>query len=357
MRQSSPERRAPKRGFTLVELLVVIAIIGTLVALLLPAVQSARESGRRATCTNNMRQLTLAMTNFDASQSQLPGYINDLENPRSDKDSIGQYEQARQASWVVMTFPYIEQNTLWDNWSDVTTTLSNTNVVELEMLECPSNAPEIPGNPWCSYVANSGQMLEGSNYAQNAANGVFMDRSVNLNALGSSSQADGREGTKAPKMSINYISSNDGTSNTMMFSESLYSFYWTYTDYTSSSSPETPVANSQDKGSVFIDDPRWFGFVWTNSDGNYYKINGLPEDSDAAAIAFMGEKGNVHAFPSSRHPGGVVAAFCDGRVIFLLDTIDPTIYGQIMTSNSRRSNFAPNGVADRKLPPVSDDAF
>ena len=66
--------RHERRGFTLVELLVVIAIIGTLVALLLPAVQSARETARRNTCTNNMKQLSLALTNMDSSLKKLPGY-------------------------------------------------------------------------------------------------------------------------------------------------------------------------------------------------------------------------------------------------------------------------------------------
>ena len=65
-----------KRAFTLVELLVVIAIIGTLVALLLPAVQSSRESARNNTCKNNLKQISLALLNYDTNLRRLPGYIN-----------------------------------------------------------------------------------------------------------------------------------------------------------------------------------------------------------------------------------------------------------------------------------------
>src|SRR5688572_23468794 len=111
--------RAP-RAFTLVELLVVIAIIGTLVALLLPAVQAAREAARRNTCTNNMKQLHLALTSYDTQLRKLPGYVNELFNPNATKTGTPPRIPAnsgRRASWIVMAFPYMEQTALWENWS------------------------------------------------------------------------------------------------------------------------------------------------------------------------------------------------------------------------------------------------
>ena len=113
--------RQAHRGFTLVELLVVIAIIGTLVALLLPAVQAARETARGNTCRNNMKQLQLALTNMDSTLKRLPGYVEEIFNPNGAKDSSGlmPLSFSRRASWVVRIFPYMEENPLWDSWSTV----------------------------------------------------------------------------------------------------------------------------------------------------------------------------------------------------------------------------------------------
>jgi prepilin-type N-terminal cleavage/methylation domain-containing protein len=109
--------RRMKGGFTLVELLVVIAIIGTLIGLLLPAVNAARESARNNSCKNNIRQLTTALINLDSNGRSMPGYVNELPDTGSAKDANGNYTVARRASWIVMLFPYMEQQALWEQWS------------------------------------------------------------------------------------------------------------------------------------------------------------------------------------------------------------------------------------------------
>jgi len=179
--------RKPK-GFTLVELLVVIAIIGTLVALLLPAVQSAREAGRRAQCLNNIKNLGLAAQNYDSGRKKLPGYINDLYDPTSRKSQNG-YALSRQASWVVALFPYLENQQLFDRWNGFTSNLNPaTDAPEIESLLCASDEPDLPGQPNLSFIANAGWAFDdparGNNSGENVANGVFMDVSTDKTACG-----------------------------------------------------------------------------------------------------------------------------------------------------------------------------
>src|SRR5436190_8229772 len=128
--------KAPRPGFTLVELLVVIAIIGILVSLLLPAVQSARESGRRTQCINNLKQLGLAVQNYEGSHKILPpsGIVGPgpLFAPRT----------GPQFSWLIFILPQMEQGALYQNINFNFDIFSQTGAsfdVRINSYSCPSD--------------------------------------------------------------------------------------------------------------------------------------------------------------------------------------------------------------------------
>ncbi len=385
--QSASETTVPPqprpRGFTLVELLVVIAIIGTLVGLLLPAVQAARESARANTCRNNIKQLTLAMTNYDSSQRKLPGLVNEIENKGSAKVGTGQlageFSQGRRASWIVLAFPYIEEGPLWDRWTQDFTGNTDSLFPELANLQCPSDPAESPGTPANSYVGNTGQAFTDPSRGNAAAptqsverfeypaNGVFFDynrKCANFPSGGGWTHVcDGREPspsnpTPAPpliQMSIDYIQGADGTSKTIMMSESVHTATYSYnTD-------------------AIPDGKHHFGFIWSNElipvpAGGYpaqgeqivQRINGGLNVSiqpiDGLADPTFNE---TLAFPSSNHPGGVNIGLCDGSVRFLIDNISLRVYSQAMTTKYKRSKYydRDTDTPDRLLPPISDEDF
>lgn len=355
-------RLMSRRGFTLVELLVVIAIIGTLVALLLPAVGAAREAGRRTQCINNLKNLALGWNNYEAAQRKLPGYINDFVDPTSrTAASKGVPTKGRQASWVVALFPYIEQQPLHDIWSKDFGSLSGSfphpAAPELNLLICPSAALETTGFPSLSYVGNAGQMFSDQTRSgadvntEFSANGVFFDLSRNQYIV-SSSAYDGREQKPEIKMTKDQIL--DGLTSTMLFSESLHKVYWTY-----------PVLESSQKPQEFADAKKFFGFMWTNNGAesgcpaDILRINGDNNYDKVAPPGTMADITECLSFPSSNHPNAVMVAFCDGSVAPIDETISPVTYSQLMTSNSRKSKFVDvaTGIPDRKLPPVNDSEF
>ena len=370
-------RHIQKRGFTLVELLVVIAIIGTLVGLLLPAVQSARERARMMSCSNNMKNLQTALTSRESSLRDLPGYVNNL-------GVSGTNNQIR-ASWAMAIFPYLEQKPLFDRWATpnpmdpaylgnlLTSGQRGSGLSEIEILVCPDDPPLTPGNPNLSYVANAGwiersqQYLSSTNPSpaaspfqrqqENPANGVFFDRSRKFSTADLIGPPDFNDTQPNPVtvMTIAYIQAKgDGTSRTIMLSESLQASTWAYRlqgEYASGGRP---------------DEKYHFGFCWAQPDivatttPSYQRMNGNLEEDDNEDAADVGTAWTGTAadqrdgFPSSNHPSGVHVAFVGGSVQFLGDQINPRVYAQLMTSNSKKSDLVFGGVHDKNLPPIND---
>ena len=355
-------RQSSRKAFTLVELLVVIAIIGTLVGLLLPAVQAAREAARNNTCKNNLRQLSLALSTRETSLKNYPGYINKLGIAGSDK--------MVRASWVVSTFPYVEQVQLFEQWNSG----DPSNMPPIEILVCPSNPPTTINDPNLSYVANSGWRQSwnrsGPNW-ENPANGVFTDRTRTAditpnpdpNWLPSQDVRDASQPKNdAPEhvMTTAYLQKADGLTKTMLLSESLGALYWGYRD-------TNDYQNTQDASFHF-------GFVWEQptavASDSKRRINGSKDPVNYTNFADMSssvqgeqpilQEGDINQRPgisSSFHPAGVNSAFAGGQVAFITDQIEPRVYAQLMTSNHKQSELGTAPDYEKNLPEPSDDAF
>ncbi len=168
-RPTSPSARS--RGFTLIELLVVIAIIAVLIALLLPAVQAAREAARRSQCVNNLKQITLAIANYNDINAQTPLHMYRYVLDGGGNGSAGC------KSWYVGILPYVEQMTMYNalnlnttipgngdtyEWDDIASTNGPDYTVyhsSISTFLCPSDGVRnnnLPGVGNFNYVANAG---------------------------------------------------------------------------------------------------------------------------------------------------------------------------------------------------------
>jgi prepilin-type N-terminal cleavage/methylation domain-containing protein/prepilin-type processing-associated H-X9-DG protein len=306
-RKIAVSHRTDKSAFTLVELLVVISIIGTLMGLLLPAVQSARESGRRNTCSNNLAQLGRAVLTFDSARGFVPGW----RNPALSNTNANTY------SWPVPLLPNIERRDIFNAMSG-TASPAATQTPYIEILVCPSSPPDATSSPTCAYAGNCGTGT------QIKGDGVMFDQVTN-----------------PVRITLDNVSSADGSATTLLFSEKCGSNVTQTTWATPRSSPYSPLTASG-AAPFAIGVP---GFVHPNSTAVAKAINAA---SAAGTDLVRGL--------SSNHPGGVVAAFCDGHVQFLKDSIPVRVLSQLMSSN-REAESAAVQEFDALYPILSEGDF
>jgi len=363
-----------RRGFTLIELLVVIAIIAVLIALLLPAVQAAREAARRMQCTNNLKQIGLAMHNYHSTNDVFPMAAS--KNCNSDPSSrCPGYADWRGWSALGAALPYVEQSSLY-------------NAINFNMAEELHDAIPAPENSTvvgtvvkaflCPSDPNVGQQNI-NNY--HACYGTTSDwPSGPNNGAGSMQNADGHGSTGmfAVWFSYGIRDATDGTSSTLLYSEALVgdnkgnestngrgigtttpgSHYrgngvvvaaakYEVDDFKASPATVQGIMNSlaacaaefNNPASKLITSHR--GYRWASfSEGSAFNVAQTPNDHTYPFNVCRGQgnpsqsdNGSNSLPATSMHPGGVNALMADGSVRFVKDTISRDTWWALGTRN------------------------
>jgi prepilin-type N-terminal cleavage/methylation domain-containing protein len=346
MRSSSPNSTF-RRGFTLVELLVVIAIIGVLVALLLPAIQAAREAARRMSCQNNVKNIGLACLNYEtAIGTYPPGAI-----PVYDSDGTGK----NGLSFHVFILPYMEQGALSSN---VTTFIANykknnsgkspdayalqdAGFARMEIYLCPSdNAYEVADKFNNKFTAASYTGVAGS--YMNRAVAPWSELSTSPLNRGTCSAVAGGDvgainvdGMLFPGYGVEASQISDGSSNTMLVGERWYQLRaWTVGVYWSGT--PLPVVGNTPLNSASSSCKNIVEKYPLNANLaviGYYKYHDNAVDRPNTAgtnkpIAF-----NDLPF-GSFHTSGANFGRADGSVLFIGDDIDTKIYAAMASRNA-----------------------
>jgi prepilin-type N-terminal cleavage/methylation domain-containing protein/prepilin-type processing-associated H-X9-DG protein len=352
-----------RSGFTLIELLVVIAIIAVLIALLLPAVQAAREAARRAQCTNNLKQITLAMANYVDVNGVTPlhEYRYSYEQGDYSRGYSGDH------SWLCGLLPYMEGGVLFnamnlsytEEWaysgailgpSPVDMTVYKASVATFLcpsdgiINTCSGDTTDSYPNGNFNYVGNTGHprnvLLPGD-----APNGGNVPQLTGVISMARMYKQQGSCATAAKAattdVNVTLASITDGTSNTAAVSESLMNDGSGLSNdnrrnlgYTNSALVEADDAPAlavvQDGLSGWINWQPWSiykGLTWAYTDAweKHVYAHLLPPNAPPIVTyytnTFRCSEGDGAMNPTSNHPGGVNVSFMDGSVHFIKNSI------------------------------------
>jgi prepilin-type N-terminal cleavage/methylation domain-containing protein len=274
---SPPLRR--RRGFTLVELLVVIAIIGILVALLLPAIQAAREAARRTSCLNNVTQLGLAVHHYEFNLESLPPGVTDAKGP------IRNEPQGLHVSWLVKILPYIEERNMYRKFDQSAGAYAATNAevraTRLAIAICPS----YPGE----------EVIKDNTIAITTYAGCYHDVEAPIDV--------DNHGLLFLNSHVRFDEIYDGSTNTLLLAEKLVPA----TDLGWVSGTRATLRNTS---RLEIAQPQ-------------FAVEIADEDEttsvDVAESLFVGGFGG-------HHPGVLNAAFADGSTRAISEDIDPAVW-------------------------------
>lgn len=321
-------RFARRIAFTLVELLVVIAIIGILVALLLPAIQAAREAARRAQCQSNLKNVALAVLNYESSKKKLPLGSTFPSDGDGNVPGLPSNMQFRE-SWLVEVLPFLEYQPLFDSFVFKTSAGAPVPMTDdinhdergtlIPVLLCPSDRMNN-----VKYEGHGGNWARG-NYAANSGAGAWHPKPTppGVSTMGPNSSGwkgyAGR-GVMGPNATVEIQQITDGTSKTMMLGEIRAGL--------SERDMRGTWAFGHAGGNILA----WHGW---GGDDNGPNFCGPDADDIAAGAELSGDQalalecmtvspynGNNQATSRSTHTGGVFIAMCDGSVQFINDDIE-----------------------------------
>ncbi|MBX3437826.1 MAG: DUF1559 domain-containing protein [Planctomycetaceae bacterium] len=302
-----------RRAFTLIELLVVIAIIAILIALLLPAVQQAREAARRTQCKNQLKQIALALHNYESTHMCFPpGQIR-----------MGFPTQPRVRGWgmYVQLLPYFEQGPLYDRWDFANPLANETDgrtATVLPVLICPSSTVINP------YVRPSGVIYALTSYGGNGGTKSHPPSELSGDGMFSST---GPQITTPPTLQhglVRFRDVTDGTTNTLLLGERNHHDP-VYDSFYASGNTSNPMRGwgywAPAGGNFGLTDITMSSFAPINYQvpTGLTALNGTPEET--LRLCSFG----------SQHTGGAQFALVDGSARFISENIDMNTYRSLST--------------------------